>query len=299
MQELVAEAVVDREHADIRGVVLGHEPLETRLSRPACGGGLCQQREAAAPMRAQRRGHRVVADSPLRIDGEDRQRDGLIVLEHDEAALVRDIRVLELLSSPALEVHLRLRLVGRHVDLALRTDRVQLGGAVACLAERRQAMTRDRHLGDRGLLQVEARDPVAAGSPKAAVLQELRARRVSGHEALHAPRALSEQVGHRGLQQLRADPSPSVRTSDAEPDAALAGGRHRPLEPCLGVADDLAVLDRDPVAPQLAKRRQLDLVPETALGQHLMGVQAEREAHDRRDVPGLELSDHSSQMLWS
>jgi hypothetical protein len=65
------------------------------------------------------------------------------------------------------------------------------------------------------------------------------------------------------------------------------------------VPDDLVVLDHDPVAPPLAQRRQLDLVPATALGQHLMGVQAEREAHDRRDVPGRELPDHSSQMLWS
>ena len=90
-----------------------------------------------------------------------------------------------------------------------------------------------------------------------------------------------------------------MRLGDAEPDAALAGGRHRPLEGGLAVADELAVLECDPVAPPLAQRRLLELVHDAALGQHLMRVQVELEPDDRRHVVAPELADHSTQIPWS
>jgi len=65
------------------------------------------------------------------------------------------------------------------------------------------------------------------------------------------------------------------------------------------VADDLPVLERDPVPPALAQRRLLELVQESALGQHLMRVQVELEPDDRRRVVALELADHSTQIPWS
>jgi hypothetical protein len=53
------------------------------------------------------------------------------------------------------------------------------------------------------------------------------------------------------------------------------------------VTDDLAVFHRHPVASPLAPDRELELVRQALLRQHLVGVQFEGEPDDPADVVSL------------